>query len=228
MRKIKISISPSTSFFIILLALVNDFSYLLITAASALLHELGHILAAALCKVRINKITLFPFGADIKIASDKLIPYKTDIFIKSAGITANICAVIGCIIYLSLASYSSSSVTIIGVQNIKNFIVSTTNENFQTTHKYSPTEAIEFFLVCNLGMAMVNSVPIETLDGGGVLAAILSLKTNPERVTTIMDIVSFIFILLLWIAACYFIMFFGTNFNLFIICGYLFIKLFLT
>ncbi len=61
---------------------------MIITLLSALAHELGHIIAAKLCGVRILKITLYPFGADIKL-DNPLRSYQKDVFISSAGVTVN-------------------------------------------------------------------------------------------------------------------------------------------
>ncbi len=84
----KISLPFSTLLFTTLMILFDKGPYMIITLLSAFAHELGHIIAAKLCGVRILKITLYPFGADIKLDSP-LRSYQKDIFISSAGVTVN-------------------------------------------------------------------------------------------------------------------------------------------
>lgn len=84
--KIKISFS----FLIMLLALVFSHSYLSLAALlAALLHELGHMAAAALCKVPLRELKLGIFGASLTL-DGALCSYKKEIFLAAAGPAVNI------------------------------------------------------------------------------------------------------------------------------------------
>jgi len=222
LSKIKISISPATAVFILIFTLINFSPHLIIAVFSALLHETGHIIAALTLKIRISEIVIYPFGADIKIAPGQIVSYKTDIFIKSAGIIANVFAVI-----LSWLFLITSEGDIFGIGEIFESILLSGKVFLGNTGEIMnvpklSSEAVGFFIVCNLGMALINSIPIKGLDGGEIISSVLLLAYDPETVIKIMKSVSFVFIMIFWIIACYYIMFFGTNFNLFIISLYLF------
>jgi len=59
------------------------------TLVSALLHELGHYAAARLFGVAVERITVYPFGADMRL-SGRLRSYGTDIAIAAAGAAVNL------------------------------------------------------------------------------------------------------------------------------------------
>lgn len=56
---------------------------------SALLHELGHYIAACALGVGVKRITVYPFGADMALTSG-LRSYGTDLVIAGAGATVNL------------------------------------------------------------------------------------------------------------------------------------------
>lgn len=75
--------------------LYADFSvYTLIVIASALLHELGHIILMYIYNVKIYSVTVLPFGAVIRSDASAL-PYKHESLVALAGPGVNIvCAVL--------------------------------------------------------------------------------------------------------------------------------------
>ena len=170
------------SVFIVLLDF-SPFIYLILTAAA--IHELGHLAAMYICGVKIDRITVYPFGLDIRV-SPRLISYKRELLIKSAGIAVNIIAALCCL----------------------------------------PFNAV-VFLFANITLALLNIIPITSLDGGGILEIILSMRLDPMRVTVIMKAVSFVFIVILWVIAVYVLFYTNYNFSLLILCIYLFVSIFL-
>lgn len=112
-----------------------------ITFACAGAHELGHMAAARLCGVGITGMTLYPFGADIRLDSP-LRSYRKDFFISSAGIAVN----------LALAAISRA---------------------------IPAGEVGRALIYVNLTLAAANIVPIDGLDGGGMLRAGMSLVFSP-------------------------------------------------
>ena len=168
--------------FIVLL----DFSpFIYIILISAAIHECGHIAAMMICGVKIDKITVYPFGADIRV-KPRMMSYKQELLIKSAGILVNLIAALCCL----------------------------------------PFQAV-FFLFTNITLALLNMMPITSLDGGDILEIILSMFLYPTRAAKIMKTVSFIFIVILWVIAVYVLFYTNYNFSLFIICVYLFVSIFI-
>lgn len=62
--------------------------YTALTLAAALLHEIGHIAAAAMCGSEIKSISIYPLGADIRMSQAK--SYIAEIIIDGAGIAVNL------------------------------------------------------------------------------------------------------------------------------------------
>lgn len=131
-----------------------------ITLACAALHELGHFAAARLCNVGVVKMTLYPFGADMKLDTP-LRSYRKDLFISSAGIAVN----------LALAALSLT---------------------------LSDRLLEHMMLQINLALAATNLIPIDGLDGGGILRAILNLVFSEEIASTVLNITSFFGLLIMW------------------------------
>jgi Zn-dependent proteases len=165
----------------------SSFAFLMLTAA--LIHEFGHLAAMFICGVKVERITVYPFGLDIRTSS-QIKSYKQDLFIKSAGIFVNISAALLCL---------------------------AVKENLY----------ISFFMMSNIMFAVLNILPINSLDGGEILESLLLMYMNPNTVMKIMKPVSFVFIVILWIVAVYVLFYTNYNFSLLILCMYLFTSIFL-
>ena len=62
---------------------------MLLTVISALFHEIGHYGAACALGVRVEQITVYPFGADMRL-SPGLRSYRVDLLIAAAGAAVNL------------------------------------------------------------------------------------------------------------------------------------------
>ncbi len=78
----------------------------------------------------------------------------------------------------------------------------------------------------SLLLGILNLMPVLCLDGGAALNAALSLFCLPDRSEKICRRVSFITLIVMWIPAAYIFMFSGCNYSLFIMCIWLFGKIF--
>ena len=86
-----------------------------------------------------------------------------------------------------------------------------------------------FFLMlaeASLLLGILNLMPVICLDGGSALGATLSLFCLPDKVERICRCVSFVTLFSLWSAAAYIFLFSGCNYSLFIMCIWLFCKIF--
>ena len=113
----------------------------IIPFCAALFHECGHLITMKLCGRKIETITLFPFGIDIRTRGE-ITSYKNDLFICASGISVNLILALLCT-FLPKNSYT------------------------------------ELFISSNVIFAIINSLPIKTLDGGELVEKILYSKTNP-------------------------------------------------
>ena len=80
----------------------------------------------------------------------------------------------------------------------------------------------------SLLLGILNLLPVLCLDGGSVLSAALSLFCLPDKTDKICRRVSFITLFAIWTVAAYIFLFSGCNFSLFIMCLWLFSKIFCT
>ena len=91
------------SFFAVLIVISLFFthSYLSLAAMlSATLQEIGHIIAAKLCNIPLNRLKLDIFGASLEIGQG-LYPYKSEVILAAAGPTVNIITFLLLIPFLS-------------------------------------------------------------------------------------------------------------------------------
>lgn len=79
----------------------------------------------------------------------------------------------------------------------------------------------------SLLLGVLNIMPVRCLDGGEALFAGLSLFCLPDTSEKICRRVSFVTLFLLWIPAAYIFLMSGYNYSLFIMCLWLFGKIFL-
>ncbi len=85
-----------------------------------------------------------------------------------------------------------------------------------------------YFLLAqaSISLCILNLLPVICLDGGTALNAIFSLFFLPDTTEKICKTVSFITLILIWIPAAYIFLFSGYNYSLFIMCLWLFGKIF--
>lgn len=79
------------------------------------------------------------------------------------------------------------------------------------------TESGNFFIVCNLSLAIMNFYPASILDGGGILKCILNMLLPQPISEKISRGVSIFAIILLWLLCVYFQLTLLPNLSLFII-----------
>ena len=91
---------------------------------------------------------------------------------------------------------------------------------------FGHTAASELFVACSLSLAVINMLPIRSLDGGCIAEALL-YKISPLHAHTVLPVISAVTLVLLWLAAVYLILLFNSNISLLLFCIYLFATLFL-
>lgn len=157
-----------------------------LTVLSALIHELGHIFAAKICSVGIERVTVYPFGADIRLRPS-LRSYKTDLIIALSGPICNL-----------ILAYVGKSLS------------------------FSDT-----FIICNLILASVNLLPIQGLDGGTALSAMLHLVFSEDICQTVLRKASFLCLFVIWMLSVFLLLSENGDPSLFIIVCALFASIFL-
>jgi Zn-dependent protease len=144
--------------------LLWSFLFLIAVFSSVIVHEYGHALVAAKFGINAKKITLYPIGG---IASIEKLPEnpKQELWISGAGPVVSICLAALLLLFapqkFSIQSFNEMS----GELNQENFVY--------------------MLGLINLLLAAFNMIPAFPLDGGRVLRALLALKFNYLKATTI-------------------------------------------
>ncbi len=89
------------------------------------------------------------------------------------------------------------------------------------------SEFLTFFIFSSFSLGTLNSLPIRGFDGGRILGALLSHILSPRTVRQIVDVLSFLFIFLLWSLSVYLLMRTASSLSLFVFSLSLFGRLFI-
>ncbi len=90
------------------------------------------------------------------------------------------------------------------------------------TALFSGRTGVAFFGAASLLLGVLNSLPIRTLDGGEALFALLCARRSPESAVRMARVISFLFIIPLWMIAVWIMLITGGNFSLFVLSVCLF------
>jgi Zn-dependent protease len=140
------------------------FVYFLLLFFLVVLHEISHSIVAIFYQVKIEKITLMPFGG---IASMEKIPEEPEkeLMISLAGPGLN----------FLLAGLSYVLIVIFGVKILP----------FFTLKIISATDFLLLFFKTNILLGGFNLIPALPMDGGRILRSLLAFKVGFVEATTI-------------------------------------------
>ena len=155
---------------------------------AALLHEIGHLLAARIMKIRVSGIKFDFSGA--RICTSGNLSYKEELFLSGAGPLANIFAF----------------TLVIKAAKIREIPAKSLLEGAESL--FSRGEAtlcgvLGFFALSSLLQAASNLMPISGFDGGRMLYCICALIFGDRAAEVVLSITSAIFAFILWTAALY-------------------------
>lgn len=87
--------------------------------------------------------------------------------------------------------------------------------------------ADSFFSSVSCALALLNLLPIEGFDGGRIAHSSLSLILAPDKVDKLSDLLSFLFLFILWCVSIYLMMRAGNELSLFFFSTAIFFRIFL-
>ena len=86
-------------------------------------------------------------------------------------------------------------------------------------------ETVNFLIICNLSLAIANLYPASILDGGRLLNLTLLAIFKENTAKKLISILSFVFVLILWLFSVYIQLILGANISTLIISVFLLVKL---
>lgn len=154
--------------------------------SAAIVHELGHLIAAKVMRIGVKEIRLDTFGARICV-EERMLSYKEELWLALSGPLANL---VSSIILIFTLPKDAEVLT---------FEVS----RFVTSGEWHATGAVGFFVLSSLIQAAINLLPIKSFDGGRAIQNIMSLFLSDNAAERIIDISSAISVGILWMMALY-------------------------
>lgn len=168
---------------------VSDKVYVFaVYAFAALTHEIGHLAAAKLMKIKVNEIK-FDFSGVRICVDENLTPYRSEIILSAMGPFVNI--VLASIVFF----YSARTVAY-------NELISET-EQFISTGYPDMMGICGFFILSSCIQAAINLLPIKTFDGGRILYCILASFFDEKMAEKILSVTSAFFAFILWTISLY-------------------------
>lgn len=73
------------------MVLYGNVSYYALILSSLIIHELGHIIAAYLCNVKVERCVIMPYGGEIELRGGMAIPPRKQLIIALGGPIATVC-----------------------------------------------------------------------------------------------------------------------------------------
>lgn len=166
---------------------------LAVLVLAALLHEMGHVVAARLCRVRISGMRLDLFGARLQLPG--LLSYRQESAVALGGPAANLLTAAAL-----LPAWMRCGCPLYGV----------------TPELSGGGLVLGVLLPASLGLCAVNLLPVATLDGGRALCCLLSLWLGADAAGRILRFLSFLLLSALWLLSVYALLRAGQLLSLFV------------
>lgn len=97
---------------------------------------------------------------------------------------------------------------------------------FAAVMLFAPSMPRDFFAVSSLALAVLNFLPIGTLDGGNALLCLLK-RIAPAHAASAAGMISAAALFFLWLTAGWMLLLCGGNVSLLLFCMYMFMELYL-
>ncbi|WP_233549407.1 site-2 protease family protein [Lysinibacillus yapensis] len=75
------------------MVMYGNVSYYALILSSLIFHEIGHMAAAALCKIKVERCVIMPYGGEIELKGGISIPPKKQLIIALGGPLATLCCI---------------------------------------------------------------------------------------------------------------------------------------
>ena len=206
MKKIKFGIGGALM--IAAMAISDSGEVIAVYCFAALLHELGHIIAASVLGVGIKEIK-FGFSGVRIVTDSTLTSYKSELVLAAAGPLVNVMAFIG-----SLAVFYAKDKNVEEAFSCADAFLRGENETF--------IGALGFFALSSLIQAAMNLLPVCSFDGGRILYCTLAEIWGQRAADRINEICSALVAWLLWTLALYLMLRISSGLGIFVFAACIF------
>jgi len=159
----------------------------------ATIHELGHIFAAAVMKIRLRELKIGFAGARI-YPQNEVLPYKKEFFLCAAGPFVNLTfAFLG---VFAFNVFFLNNGAVFEDRLIQVFDVLRGNSgDFEIM--------LLLFVIVSFMQALVNLLPIEGLDGGRMMVSVISQYSNAQTAYRAERAITFCTVTVMWLLSIY-------------------------
>ena len=200
MRKIKTAIGI---LMLMCALLVSEKIYVLIVyVCAASIHELGHIVAAKILRIKIKDISFDCSGLRISV-DERLTSYTDEILLAAAGPASNFILAVVVAAFIEVSEREMS-------------VIFEAAWDFINSGIPSVNGICAFFMISSGVQAVINMLPIKTFDGGRVLYCILAKVFDENISDTVISITSGIFAFVLWTVSLYLMLKISSGLGIFI------------
>ena len=187
----------------------------LICLMCAAVHEMGHIFAAKIMKIRLKRLTLGFAGARI-YPDDEGMSYKKEFFLCAGGPIANLCfaviAITSTLVYQKNTMLSADEVMAQALLILDG----------QSGELIS---ALYLCAVVSLLQAAVNLLFVDGLDGGRMLVAFISQIGSAQTAYRAEKICTLLSAVCLWLVSVYLLLKTGSGIGILVSAGCMFVKM---
>ena len=208
MRKIRFGIGG-----ILMLAamLVSDSAAVLaVYALAAIIHELGHFLAAKALKIKIKEVT-FGFSGIRIMTDERLTSYKQEIFLASAGPLANL--------FVAVAVLTCAHAAKIDSETIFEAAEAFLNGDFE--YKLG---ILGFLALSSIIQAIINLLPVNSFDGGRIIYCAIARLNDQRTAEQLLSVLSAFSAFILWTAALYVMLRIGAGLGIYVFAACIFLS----
>ncbi len=189
--------------------LISDsFAVLGIYMFAALLHEMGHLLAAKVLKIKVKEIK-FGFSGVRIVTDERLTSYKSEIILAMSGPLVNI--------GVFCASWAVFSFRGDGGEGML-----TSLDAFWVSSELEKWGMLAFLALSSLIQAILNLLPVKTFDGGRILSCATAQFIGDRASEWILSVTSAFSALILWILSLYLMLRVGGGLGIYVFAACIF------
>jgi Zn-dependent protease len=181
-----------------------------IYALAAFLHELGHIIAAKMQKIKLKEIKFGILGVRIE-TGERMMSYKDELLIAIAGPATNL---LTALIILAGAKISGYALTELfdGASELLH------------SGQSGALGYIGFFAVSSLAHAVTNLMPIKRLDGGRALYCTVAAISSERVAETALTLATALSLFAIWTIALYLMLRISSGIGIYAFAAFIFLS----